>query len=177
MGVDNAGRSVKAGIGNSPNAHFAIVVGHVAEQPIDRVVHVGAVVHVLVAALFIDVWAHLNELAFRHVAPAHVLVDENVTGALKRFRGPQRPGVLVLSIRAHAVRRAIHQEGIGDGRILGHVNGREQVDAVPHGDAVFVLGVMLPDIKLFLGLCLRPRARQEARGQNQEQKGDSRTHL
>ena len=43
MGIDDAGRRVEAGIGDSPNTNLSIVVGDMLQQKLDGVIHVGTV--------------------------------------------------------------------------------------------------------------------------------------
>ncbi len=69
MRVDDAGRGKEAGIGNSPDANAAIVVGDIFQQPVDGVISVGAVIDVVVRRLIVDMRPHLDKCAFRHIAP------------------------------------------------------------------------------------------------------------
>ena len=83
------------------------------------------------------------KVAFAHPAAAHVLVDKDVAGLLELLRRPQMLRILVLAVRPHAVRRAVHQERIRPaGRILRHIHRGEQPLAVAHRNAVLVLGVV-----------------------------------
>src|SRR5581483_11569470 len=69
---------------------------------------------------------------------------KDVLGAGEQIRRAQRALVLVLSVRAHAVRRAVQQNGIGVGLrgVLGDVHRREQPLPVAHGDAELVFAVV-----------------------------------
>src|SRR4051794_2042274 len=53
--------------------------------------------------------------------------------------------VVIGTVRADAVGCAIDKEGKGLGGVFGDVDGGEEFDAVPHRDAVFVLGVVFAD--------------------------------
>src|SRR5258706_31430 len=53
MGVDHAGGGVEAGIGDAPLTDLAVVATHVLDQPVDRVVGVGALVDDLDALLLV----------------------------------------------------------------------------------------------------------------------------
>ena len=91
VGVDHAGGRVEPGVRDAPHADPAVVVGHVLEQPVDRVERVGALVDVGGAGLLRPVRPHVDELALRHPAPAHVLVDHDVAlGAEERRRAEVR---------------------------------------------------------------------------------------
>ena len=68
----------------------AVVVRHVLDQPVDGVVGVGALVDVGRAALLgDDVRPHVDELALRHPAAAHVLVGEDVAVLAEERRRAQ----------------------------------------------------------------------------------------
>src|ERR1700722_8468873 len=88
---------------------------------------------------------HLNELAFRHVAAAHVLKNEDVSRFVELRRGAQDAAILIHAIGGDAVGRAIDQERKSLRAVFGHVDRSEEVNAVAHGNAVFILGVVLLD--------------------------------
>ena len=76
-------------------------------------------------------------------------------------------GILVFAVRADAVRRAVHQEGIRPGifrerTLLGHIDRREKPLSIPHGNAVLVLRVMRLHKALLrrIGLQLRAEPRR-----------------
>ncbi len=50
--------------------------------------------------------------------------------------------VLVRAIRSHAVGSPRQHNRVALRLILGHIDGREKLFAVPHGNAIFVFGVM-----------------------------------
>ena len=112
MRIDDAGRSEKSGIGNAPDPGISIVVGHILEKPIDGVVKVAAIVDVLIRLLVVDVRTHLDELAFRHVSPADVLKNKDVSRLVEIGRGPELRAVQVDAVRPDAVRRAIDQKRV-----------------------------------------------------------------
>ena len=85
---------------------------------------------------------NVDELAFREIASANVLVDEDEAFLLEGFRLAQHRTVVVDAVGRDRVRRALHQERIGLAAVLGNVDGGEQLDAVAHGNAVVVLGVV-----------------------------------
>ncbi len=149
MRVDDAGRGEKSRIRNAPYAGVSVVVGHVLEQPVDAVVEIAGVVHILLGSLIVDVRPHLDECTFRHITPAHILEDENVSRLVEVRRRAELLTELIHSIRTHAVRGSIDQKRVGAGTILGHVYRGEEAHAIAHGDSVLVLGVV------FLGIVLR----------------------
>ncbi len=75
--VDHSRGREEAGRRDAPGADATVVVRDVLDQPVDRVVGVGAFVDVLCAVLDVDVRRHVLEVALRHEAPARVLVDED----------------------------------------------------------------------------------------------------
>ncbi len=149
--IDDAGRRVEARIADAVEAHLAVVVRDVLQQPGHGVVHVlalDALARRALAVVCTAVRRHFLPLPFRHVAPAHVLLHEDVAGFLEfarradRLRHPvDAVAQRVLGIHAGAVGRALHQEGVALRPVLRHVDDREQLHAVAHRDAVFVLGV------------------------------------
>ncbi len=65
-----------------------LLFGNVLQQKIDGVVGIGAIVHVLWRFFDVDVRAHLHKIAFRDIAAANVLVDEDVAGLFEFIRRP-----------------------------------------------------------------------------------------
>ena len=78
--VDHPRRHVEAGIRDPPHPDAPVVAGHVLHQPVDRVPGVRALVDVLARGLCRVVRPHLDPVAVRHVAPAHVLVGDDEAG-------------------------------------------------------------------------------------------------
>ena len=75
-----------------------------------------------------DVGAHVHELSLRHVAAAHVLVDQDVTvlevpSALSSWCFD----VVVRSVGAHAVRRALQKDGVLPSTILRCIDRRKEL--------------------------------------------------
>ena len=67
--------------------------------------------------------------------------------------GPTIGPVVVDAVRRHGVRRALHQDRIGLRGVLRDVDAGEELDAVAHGDAVVVLGVVRAGVfELLFGL-------------------------
>ena len=173
MRIDDRRRSVEARIRDAPDAHLAVVVRHVLQQKIDRVVGVRRVVHVLRRFLVVDVRPHLQKLALAHPASAHILVDEDVAGLLELLRRPQVLRILVFAVRSDAVRSAVHQERIGTaGSVLGHIHRREQPLAVAHRNAVFVFGVVCADIVHRWGLSVSARLLRNVEVNRSQRKGN-----
>ena len=176
MGIDDAGRGEEAGIGNSPDAGVAVIVGNILEQPVDGVVKVGAVVDVLFGFFVVDVRAHLDERALGHVAAAHVLVDENVSRLVEVGRGTELRAVEVDAIWRNAIRSAIDQERVGVRSVLGNVDSGEEADAVAHGDTVFIFRVMRFGVEFGRGVGASLGEKRCDREKSKENYGFSRQH-
>ena len=123
------------------DADVAVVVRHVLDEPVDRVVGVAGLVDVF-ALLRRIVGADVDELPLGHVTAAHVLKDEDVARLVVERRLAEPGPVLVFAIRSHAVGRARHQHRVFLRLIFRDVDGGEELDAVAHRDLVFVLRVM-----------------------------------
>ncbi len=165
MRVNDARRREKSGIGNSPDAGVAVVVGHVLEQPFNGVVEIAGIIDILLRLFVVDVRPHFDERSFRHITSAHILVDENVSRLVEVRRRPKLFAVQVDAIRAHAVRGSIDQKRVGAGRIFRNINGRKQMHAVAHRDSVFVFRIVFLDIELRrIGLALRGEINGERNG-------------
>ena len=92
---------------------------------------------------------HLQKIALAHPPPAHILVDKNVAALLELVRRPKMLRILVFPVWTHTIRSAVHQKRIWPARrILRHIYRRKQPLAVPHGNAVLVLGVVCPNVVL-----------------------------
>ncbi len=149
MRINDARGREKSGIRNPPDPRVPIIVRHVLQQPVNGVVKIAGVVHVLLRFLVVDMRAHLVERSFRHIAAAHVLIDEDVSRLVEFGRGSESRAVQIHPIRPHAVGSPIDQEWIRTRSVLGHVDRGEEMNAVAHGDSVFILRVV------FLELILR----------------------
>ncbi len=148
MRIDDAGSGVEARVADAPDAHLAIVVRDVLEQPGDCIVHVVALAALPLGGCRLAVRGHFLPDAFGHIAAPHILAHEDVAGFFKFARWAQRFGqpvhaVAQLAFGAHAgaVRGALHQERVAARAVLRHVDDREQLHAVTHRDPVFVLGI------------------------------------
>ena len=82
------------------------------DQPFDGVVGVGAFVGVLAGFFVVQVRGHVGEFAFRQVAPAHVLIGENVSFFGELDIGADAAGIFVRAVRPATVWRAKKQNGI-----------------------------------------------------------------
>jgi|SRR5579863_625413 len=142
MGIDQAVRGVVAGIGDAPDADFAVVVWEIVDQPVDGVIGIGAVIEVAGAVKVGFVRADVYKRAFGHVAAADVLVDENESLCFGGFGRADADAVVISSVWGDRVGRALHQDRIFLRRVLRDVDACEQTDAIAHGDAEFVLGVV-----------------------------------
>ena len=145
MPVDAGHRGVEARIRDTVDADAAIVVRHVLDQPIDRVVSVGRLIN-LVALLVRDVGPHIFINALAHVPAAHVLVNEDVAFARKQFVRPKEIFVCVRSIRPDAIGRTIEHDRILLFLVLRFVDAREELHAITHRNHYFALGVMALDV-------------------------------
>jgi len=74
---DHTGDAVETTVAVAGNSDIAVVIRHVVDKPLNRVVSVTALVHIMLAALDVDVWRHVAELALGAVAPTHVLQQEH----------------------------------------------------------------------------------------------------
>ena len=142
VGVHESVGGEEAGVGDAPHADLAVVVGHVLDEPVDGVEGVGAFVGVLGSIVAGLVGADVDEDAFGHVAAADIFIDED-EAFLFGGHGRADLGLVVIgAVRSDAVRRALHDDGVGLRGVLGDVGAGEEADSVAHGDAVFVLGVV-----------------------------------
>src|SRR5215469_6616687 len=148
MRIDDAGGSKKSRVRDSPDSRIAVVVRDIFQQPFEGVVEIAGIIHVFVGLLVIDVWAHLDERALRHVAAANILKNENISSFVEVWRRTELSAVLVYAIRTDAVGRTVDEKWVAVGTIFGNVNRREQMHAISHRDAKFVFCVMLFDVEL-----------------------------
>ena len=129
VGLEQRHGGRPAGIGNAVDAHAAVIVGGVLQQPLDGVIGVGAFVDGLWIALVS--WGALHhEPAFRFEAAAQVLEDEDITVGNELIEIPGfHKGLFVFR---DAVRRANHQKGQESGCVLGAEDHGLQAHAVAH---------------------------------------------
>ena len=145
VGVDRGHRGVEARVRDAPDPDLAVVEADALQEPLDRVPGVARLVHVLRALGGVE-GPHVHELALRHEAAPHVLVDEDEPLLRRRFRGAHAVGVGVAPVGRDAVGRAVEQDRIplGATGVLRDVDGGEQLHPVAHRDAVLVLGEARP---------------------------------
>ena len=148
--VDDSGYCVEARVRAAPDAHAAVVIGHMPQQPFDGVVHVRAFVDIQRGLLLRSMRRHVGELAFRHPSAANILPHPDVAGLEERFGLEARRGIFIGTVRADAKRRSHDEERVRRRGILWHEYRREELHAVAHRDAVFVLGVVLAGIVDFV---------------------------
>ena len=130
MRIEDRHHCQPAGVRNTELPDAAVVVRHVLEQPLDRVVRVRRFVDRLRVALVLAQRPQHHELPFGRVAAANVLEDEDV--ALVRQLGVRR-SKRAASAR-DAVRCARQNERQIPARVLRPENRRVQLDPVPHRD-------------------------------------------
>ena len=146
--VDGAGRGIEARVGDAPLADPAVVERNMAQQPLDAVEGVAALVDVLRPVLERLVRPHVYEFAFRHVAAAHVLKNEDEALFLVLGAGCEHGLVLVGTVGSHRIGGALQQHRIGPGRAGLHrgVDRGEQQLAVARRNPVLELAVVLADV-------------------------------
>ncbi len=142
--IDDRGCGVEAGVRNSPDADLAIVAGHVFQEPVDRVGHVGTLVGIGGAGV-VKMRAHVDELALGLVATANVLEHKNVSGFIEGLGWAELTAIRTFPIGKCAEWGAHDQEWMGLGGVFGRVHLGKQRDSVAHGDADFALGIVCPD--------------------------------
>ncbi len=145
VGVDRGHRGVEARVRDAPDPDLSVVEANALQEPLDRVPGVARLVHVLRSLGGVE-GPHVHELALRHEAAPHVLVDEDEPLLRRRVRGAHAVGVGVAPVGRDAVGRAVEQDRIALGAtgVLRDVDGGEQLHPVAHRDAVLVLGEARP---------------------------------
>ena len=83
MRIDDARRGIKSRVRNPPDAHLAVVVFDRLQQKVDGVMGIRSIIHIGWRLLVVDVRRHLDEGAFAQIAPAHILVNEDVATLFK----------------------------------------------------------------------------------------------
>ena len=128
MRVDHARRGEEARLRDAPHADLRHGARNVLEQPFDRVVGVGTLVHVLRAVLHRLVGREDREVALAHEAAANVGVHEDELLAGEQFRRPERVAVLIRAVGLYVVRRTAHHHRIGlavGKDVFGNIDRRE----------------------------------------------------
>ena len=146
MCLDDSGGSVVAGIRDTPHADSAIVAWYVLYEPIDGVPRIGALVKIPLSTLLGTMRTHVDELPFRHPAPAYVLIGEDVAFLAEQRRRAEIRAILIRAVRAGAVRRPHQQHRVLLPLLLGDVDSGEQPLAVSHGNEVLELRVICFDV-------------------------------
>src|SRR5437879_10893480 len=98
MRIDQTEGRVEAGVGNAPNADFAVVVGDIFGEPLDGVVSIGAVVGVLWSFEMRLVRRHVDKCAFRKISAADVLIREDEAFLGEQFRWAKERAVVIDSV-------------------------------------------------------------------------------
>lgn len=142
MRIDEAVRGEETGVGDAPHAHLSVVIRDMLDQPIHSVVGVGAFIGVFGAVVMRLVRAHVHKHALRHVAAAHILIDEDEALFFGGEGWTDLRLVVVGAVWSHVVRRSLHDDGIRLRRVFGNVDRGEQTHAIAHGNPVFVFGVV-----------------------------------
>ena len=136
---------IKTGIGNAEYAYVAVVVGHVFQQPIDRIIGVAGFINF--GSFFVGVkWANVHILSLTHPTAAYILGHHDVAFPKVVFQiaVPNR-GKRLFSIRCTRIGRAGQQDGMFLALVFGHVDGGEQLNAVPHRNRHFFFRVVVDD--------------------------------
>lgn len=107
------------------------------------------------------------------VASRRLGLDKNVADLVEIGGRAYLGAKLIDAVGRNAVGSAVDEEGIGARRIFGDVDGGKEARAVAHGNAIFVVGVVLFDVEVGAsglgGLgparwrCLAVRSRAESR--------------
>ena len=87
MGIDHTRRRVEAWIRYSKHPDTSVVVADVLDQPIDRVVRIGALVAIGGRSFVGDMRRDLLKRSFGHESTTDVLVDEDITCLHKMVAG------------------------------------------------------------------------------------------
>jgi len=143
---DGAHRRVEPGVRDAVHPDLAVMVGHVLQQPFDRVVGVRRLVDVLRPRLRRHVRPDILELALRHQPSANVLVDEDVPVADEQVRRAEAAAVGIRAVGRHAVRRPVEENRVRSRGVLRDVNRGEQLHPVAHRHLVLLLHVVRPDV-------------------------------
>ena len=132
MGLEHAHHGEPAAVGNAQQTDAAVVVRNVFDEPVDAVVGVRAFIDGL-GIVRVANWPLHDEFAFRAVAAANVLKDEDVAFR-NHFRVAAEFAAVALLVVAQAIRRALKDHGQ---RLRGgfwRINFRVQLQAVARRD-------------------------------------------
>ena len=91
MRVDHPRRREEPPVRDAEEAHAAVVVGHVSQEPLDRIPRVGLLIDIVRRWLLRPMRRHMGERALRHQSAADILARENVAGAQEGKLPPGMP--------------------------------------------------------------------------------------
>jgi hypothetical protein len=169
VGIHHPHRRLPAGVGDPPHSDASVVARNGFEQPLDGVVGVAALVHVLGGTLRRPERTQDLELALGAELPADILEDEDVAVAIELLGGAKYAPVLVRLVGANGVRRAKEHDRVRARGVARLVDDREQLHAIAHGDHVVAFDVVLFDIEGGLLCCQatgnRRRDEEETNGE------------
>ena len=120
MRVDHPRRREEPPVRDAEEAHAAVVVGQVSQEPLDRVPRVGLLIDIGRRSLLWPMRGHVGERAFRHQPAADILAREEVAGAQERLGLEAEGALLVDAVRTDAERRPREQDRVGRRGGLGH---------------------------------------------------------
>ena len=168
MGIDHAHRGIETRIGNTEHTDLAVVVRRMFHQPIDGVVGVGTLVEIL-GSLVGVVGTDMGIRALGSVPAADVLCDQDEAVPGEGIERANGVGVVIRAIRLQRVGRAGQDNRPRLGIVLGHIDPGEQMHAVPHGNAVLVLGIILGEPGR-IGVGRAPAKREAGSGQDEKER-------
>src|ERR1051325_3336148 len=143
MRIRHSGRDIKSWIGDPVNTGFAVIVGNIFQQPINGVVGVRALVHILGTFFCVFVRRHFDKSTVALKSPTHILINKNETIGYKARSRSEVLRIIVCSIGSNAVRRTFDEKGIRFcwRSTLRDINRGEKLRAIPHGNTKFELRV------------------------------------
>ena len=71
-------RCIKTGIRNSIKAYASVIIFNIFQKPVNSIVGVAAFVNLCFVFFIRDIRSYFKIMSFAHIAPAHILVNENV---------------------------------------------------------------------------------------------------
>ena len=168
----------KARIRNAPDADATVIVRNVFDQPVDRVVRVGAFVGVRGGGEVRLVGGNVDKGAFGKIAAANVLIDDDEPVPGENVGRAQALAVVVDTVGRHRIGRALHQDGVLLRVVLRDVDGGKELHAVAHGNAVIEFGVVSTGVLgLFAGGLFGRRSGLGLRAEQRQQTGrEKQTH-
>src|SRR5690348_7974625 len=140
MSIRQRGRREVAAIGNAPDSDAAAVVRDVLDEPIDRVIGVGALVG-RYRARHASPWCHVDEVATGHESSPNVLIGEDepfISEARRRSEGAWKGR---WPVGTDAVGGPRNHYGIVARGVARHVHSREELGPITHRDSHFRLRI------------------------------------